>query len=58
MLGQMLLEQDALDKKQIGLFAVKRNQQILGTNQYAIQNNLMSGAAEGGKVTESLDDKG
>jgi hypothetical protein len=43
MLMQMLQEQDLIDRKQIGLFGTKKNQQILGKNQYAMQNNLSNG---------------
>ena len=38
-LNQMIEEQDLIDRKQIGLFGTKKNQQILGTNQYAMSNN-------------------
>ena len=40
MLAQMLGEQDLIDRKQISLMGYKKNQQILGTNQYAMQNNF------------------
>ena len=36
----MLDEQDLIDKKNISLMGYKKNQQILGTNQYAMQNNF------------------
>lgn len=42
MLNQLIQEQEALDKKQTALFGLKKHSQILGTNQYAMQNNLLS----------------
>lgn len=42
MLSQLLQEQDLLDKKQISLMGFKTNQQLIGKNQYAMQNNLIS----------------
>jgi hypothetical protein len=41
MLAQMMAEQDLIDRKSISLMGYKKNQQILGTNQYAMQNNYM-----------------
>mgnify|MGYP006097141201 FL=1 len=32
MITQLLLEQDILDRKQIGLFGTKKNSQIMGSN--------------------------
>ena len=45
----MLQEQDLLDRKQIGLFGVKKNSEILGTNQGAMDNNYVrhSGSIHG-----------
>ena len=45
----MLVEQDLLDRKQIGLFGVKKNSEILGTNQGAMDNNFIrrSGSIQG-----------
>jgi hypothetical protein len=40
MLNQLLLEQDIEDRKQLGVFGAKQNQDILGTNQGAINNNF------------------
>ena len=40
MIMQMMQEQEIIDRKQISLLGLKRNQQILGTNQYAMQNHL------------------
>lgn len=42
MLMQLLEEQDVLDRKQMNLFGLKKNQQIIGTNQYGASNNLRS----------------
>ena len=38
-LMQLMQEQDVLDRQSIGLFGVKKNQEILGTNQNAMTNN-------------------
>lgn len=40
MIMQMLEEQDVRDREQIGLFGVKKNSEILGVNQHAMQNNI------------------
>jgi len=40
MLNQMLTEQESIDRKQLNLFGIKKNQQILGKNQYALTNNI------------------
>ena len=39
MINQLLLEQDIVDRKSIALFGVKKNSEILGTNQGAVNNN-------------------
>lgn len=41
MLMQLLQEQELIDRKQMGLFGTKTNQQIVGTNQYAMTNNFV-----------------
>jgi hypothetical protein len=40
MITQLLLEQDILDRKQIGLFGTKKNSQIMGVNQGAMSSNM------------------
>ena len=40
MLGQMLSEQETIDRKQMVLTGFKKNCEILGTNQSAMSNNL------------------
>ena len=39
MISQMMAEADAIDRKKIGLFGMKKNADILGTNQGAMNNN-------------------
>ena len=43
MIGQLLQEQDLLDRKQIALMGLKTTQEILGKNQHAVENNLLLG---------------
>ena len=39
MMGQLMLQQDLQDRKQLGLFGLKKNSEILGVNQGAMMNN-------------------
>ena len=43
MLMQLVIEQDVNDRQQIGLFGVKKNSEILGVNQSAVDNNYKKG---------------
>ena len=40
MISQMMAEADCIDRKKIGLFGLKKNSEILGTNQGAMGNNF------------------
>lgn len=46
-LVQMLQEQELIDRKQIALFGVKTNHQILGKNHHAMTNNLTPSSPKG-----------
>lgn len=40
MLSQLMQEQEVLDRRQISLIGLKTNQQMVGKNQYAMDNNV------------------
>ena len=57
MLMQMMQEQDILDRKQIGLFGLKKNQQIMGKNQYSMTNNLINAQSQNKDSSLACDQK-